>query len=972
MKLCNKIRLYFLWTLIPFLFICILTIDINYTNLNSTIIIQKEALVCAEEQGVSSQGISETKKILEQIDLIDKTLELEKKEITDIEAYLGDIKSKTAEFDSATNVYKIELGTFANQLHLPEVETKIIEKAYMSSQASSNKVTQELLKLKDKREQITQALQVSYEQKTGNDKFLMELKNNAHKSGSSEQGADLTQQSDHGNNSQQQYASGSKQAEQTNQTPQKSETLSSEQQQPLVNPQLVAEKQGDPQQRAALEARIAMEEQLAEEQQQKAAEQKKIADEKREALKRLQIRLQLLQTSLTKKILLMQSVEAIIDSRIPVLEEIEAKYKSLVGELEIRIRDSKKSELLTRKTNPLIQGTWTGIRDEVKELFSTFSSILDIENWKNSFNFLWLSGLHKLLSFIAVLLMLAIIAIRLKIFIKRTCELSVLFEKRYWSKTTLEIFGHNLLLSAITAFFYMCIKFKLFFSYSIVANLIVEIMIFLVFILWMIDFCEQIEKRYPVKLLKNVIIFLQVLNLVAIIYIMLGSTLKSDSSIVTAYRLICEILFYAWTIRFFKQFMPEITLHFEQQKKNIKMLPAFYKNAMVIIAISGMVLELLGYGTLAIYWYISWGKTMVVLTLSGLIIGASGEWIPGVAQSSQQAELPHIHQHTSNSFSMLWLIKQISFIILFFLVTIALMLSWASSDFVFPTLYNILTYKVIVGSMNFSILSIIQAVTLLIITHFIAKSWRHFFQKNFLGKSGLDQGLQESMTTITVYSIWIFGIFMALIIFGLNTTTLTVAFGALSIGLGFGLQNIFSNFISGIILLFERPIQVGDDIEVNGLWANVRKTNVRSTVVQTYDNATIIIPNSELISNRVTNWSFKDKRLRRKIKIGVEYGSDIELVRTTLLEIASKTQKVLKYPEPDVLFEDFGDSALIFTLRFWTFIDYFLTVETDIRFKINKLFMERGLVIAFPQQDINIKSIPSNLMIVPKISDSGK
>ncbi|MBF0235172.1 MAG: mechanosensitive ion channel [Desulfamplus sp.] len=265
--------------------------------------------------------------------------------------------------------------------------------------------------------------------------------------------------------------------------------------------------------------------------------------------------------------------------------------------------------------------------------------------------------------------------------------------------------------------------------------------------------------------------------------------------------------------------------------------------------------------------------------------------------------------------------------------------------------------------------SIAQAFILLIVTHFIAKSWRHFFQKNFLGDSGLDHGLQESMTTITVYSIWIFGIFIALVVFGLNTTTLTVAFGALSIGLGFGLQNIFSNFISGIILLFERPIQVGDDIEVNGTWANVRKTNVRSTVVQTYDNATIIIPNSELISNRVTNWSFKDKRLRRKVTVGVEYGSDIELVRITLLEIAGKTSKVLKYPEPDVLFEDFGDSALIFSLRFWTFVDYFMAVETDVRFRINKEFKSKGIVIAFPQQDINIKSIPSDVMKLTTISD---
>lgn len=188
----------------------------------------------------------------------------------------------------------------------------------------------------------------------------------------------------------------------------------------------------------------------------------------------------------------------------------------------------------------------------------------------------------------------------------------------------------------------------------------------------------------------------------------------------------------------------------------------------------------------------------------------------------------------------------------------------------------------------------------------------------------------------------------------MNPTSLVVVFGALGIGLGFGLQNIFNNFMSGLILLFERPIQVGDDIEINGTWATVRKINVRSTQVQTYDNASLIIPNSDLINNQVTNWSFKDKRLRRKITVGVAYGSDIELVRKTLLEIANGAKNVLKYPDPDVLFKDFGDSALIFHLRLWTYIDFMFEVETEVRFKIDKAFKEKGITIAFPQQDVHL------------------
>ncbi len=178
----------------------------------------------------------------------------------------------------------------------------------------------------------------------------------------------------------------------------------------------------------------------------------------------------------------------------------------------------------------------------------------------------------------------------------------------------------------------------------------------------------------------------------------------------------------------------------------------------------------------------------------------------------------------------------------------------------------------------------------------------------------------------------------------------------MGIGLGFGLQAIFNNFFSGIILLFERPIQVGDDVEINGTWATVKKINVRATIVQTYDNASLIIPNSEFISSVVKNWSFGDKRLRRDIDVGVAYGSDVDLVRSTLLDIASQIPRVFKKPKPEVVFADFGDSALIFRLRIWTDIDHMIKVPTEIRFDIDRRFREYGIEIAFPQRDIHIRS----------------
>ncbi|MBF0449764.1 MAG: mechanosensitive ion channel [Candidatus Magnetomorum sp.] len=216
------------------------------------------------------------------------------------------------------------------------------------------------------------------------------------------------------------------------------------------------------------------------------------------------------------------------------------------------------------------------------------------------------------------------------------------------------------------------------------------------------------------------------------------------------------------------------------------------------------------------------------------------------------------------------------------------------------------------------------------------------------------KGIQDTISTITAYSFWVFGIIIALNAVGISTTSLTVAFGALGIGLGFGLQNIFNNFISGLILLFERPIQVGDWVEINGTWGSVQKINVRSTIVQSVDNAALIIPNSEFISNRLINWSFKDPKIRRALDIGVAYGSDIKKVKEILLDIADKHPRVYRIPAPEVVFSDFGDSALLFQLRIWVHVDFSISTRTDIRFEIDRRFRENNITIPFPQRDVHI------------------
>jgi len=338
---------------------------------------------------------------------------------------------------------------------------------------------------------------------------------------------------------------------------------------------------------------------------------------------------------------------------------------------------------------------------------------------------------------------------------------------------------------------------------------------------------------------------------------------------------------------------------------------------------------------------------------AGLIFLSIKEWADKAPAKKKLDE----YSEKQPAFPIRWLTIRAAGLLLGLFFVFSILLAWGARQTLLVNIFKVLNYPFHIGQMRFSLLNLIFALLLVVMTHVTVRFWRHILRDKLLDSSDLEPGLKDSVTSISVYVVWALGILMALHAFGLSATSMAVAFGALGIGLGFGLQNIFNNFLSGIILLFERPIQVGDAIEINGIWGEVRKINVRSTLVQTYDNASLIIPNAEFISSQVTNWSFKDMRLRRTVAVGVAYGSDVNLVKKTLEEIAQKVTWVLKFPVPQILFSDFADSALIFRLRVWTDIDHMLTVESEIRFEIYRLFNERGIEIAFPQLDLHVRSV---------------
>jgi small-conductance mechanosensitive channel len=237
---------------------------------------------------------------------------------------------------------------------------------------------------------------------------------------------------------------------------------------------------------------------------------------------------------------------------------------------------------------------------------------------------------------------------------------------------------------------------------------------------------------------------------------------------------------------------------------------------------------------------------------------------------------------------------------------------------------------------------------------------RKFIGRRVLRRTRVDPGLQFAITKIFGYTFVALGFYVALVVNGVNLSSLAVVAGALGIGIGFGLQNIVANFVSGLVLLAERPVSVGDRNEESGVAGNVTRINLRSTTVVTNDNITIIVPNSDLTSQSVTNWSYGDPRVRIRLPVSVAYGTDVEKLRAALLEVAAAHPDVLKQPDPTVYFDSFGDSALNFELAVWTaaMSRSPRRFRSDLNFAIERRLREAKIEIPFPQRVVHLKPPP--------------
>jgi small-conductance mechanosensitive channel len=228
--------------------------------------------------------------------------------------------------------------------------------------------------------------------------------------------------------------------------------------------------------------------------------------------------------------------------------------------------------------------------------------------------------------------------------------------------------------------------------------------------------------------------------------------------------------------------------------------------------------------------------------------------------------------------------------------------------------------------------------------------------KKVLPRMKVQEGPASAIQTILYYILLIITAIIALQIAQVPLTVFTIFGGALALGIGFGSQNIMNNFISGLILMLERPIQVNDFVTVGDQTGKVLKIGARATHVQRYDGVTVIVPNSHLLENAVANWMLPDPRIRSMIPVGVAYGTDVQLVKKTLEQLLTDHVRVLESPDNRVLFMGFGDSSLDFEVHFWisprsTFDRR--QIESDLRFKIDALFREHDITIPFPQRDVH-------------------
>ncbi|MEM9772500.1 MAG: mechanosensitive ion channel domain-containing protein, partial [Cyanobacteria bacterium P01_D01_bin.73] len=271
------------------------------------------------------------------------------------------------------------------------------------------------------------------------------------------------------------------------------------------------------------------------------------------------------------------------------------------------------------------------------------------------------------------------------------------------------------------------------------------------------------------------------------------------------------------------------------------------------------------------------------------------------------------------------------------------------------------------GNQSISLLWLIELFVAVLAVGIVTRLLKKLLKYRVLGKFGIDSGNKEAIATLISLGVGTFGYLIVLQVSGLDLSSVAVIIGGLGVGIGFGLQDITKNLLSGLTVLFERKLKVGDFIEFDGIAGFIEEIDIRSTVIRTLEGGEVIIPNSQLAEERITNWNYRDCKGRLSIDVGVAYETDPVLVTETLLEAAYSLSSVLRDPPPKVIFDGFGDSALNFKLHFWiSRIDRRAPIQSEVTFAVEYYLRRQGISIPFPQLDLWTRSPNELTSSLPK------
>jgi potassium efflux system protein len=386
--------------------------------------------------------------------------------------------------------------------------------------------------------------------------------------------------------------------------------------------------------------------------------------------------------------------------------------------------------------------------------------------------------------------------------------------------------------------------------------------------------------------------------------------------------------------------------------------------------IASMALCAIGYVNLGVFVVSSMTRTLVLL---GYAFGLRALFYQGVcvATSAENALGRSVRRRLAlddggAAHLVFWVMLALDVLIATLLVgTIAIM--WGLPGAVLDQATDLAINGVEVGDLNLSLVKIALALGVFVGLLTLVRVLQHFLADRVLVQTRLELGVRDALATGVSYVGYVLAALITFAFLGLDVGNLALIFGALSVGIGFGLQHVVSNFVSGLILLVQRPIKTGDWIVVGDQQGYVRRISVISTEIQTFDAAAVIVPNSTILSSQVVNWHLHNKLGRVIIRIGVAYDSDPEQVREVLLACAEENTDLLRRPAPQVFFLEFGESSLDFELRFFLReIDESLRVSSDLRFAIKKAFAEAGIEIPFPQRDLHIRGVGPLAKLIPE------